>query len=88
MLTKPFVYPYPVVSVLFTEELLQNPFTSIIGINQSEEWLDCEIGSGLIDSENKHFVIIDEKDVKIKRRSSYNVVKSEGLRKIFTGFYK
>jgi len=35
MMTKPFVYPYPVVSVLFTEELLQNPFTSIIGINQS-----------------------------------------------------
>lgn len=88
MLTKPFVYPYPVVSVLFTEELLQTPFTSIVGINQSYEWLQSEIESGLIDCQNKHFVIISEREVKIQRKLSYNVVKSEGLRKIFTRFYK
>jgi hypothetical protein len=40
MLTKPFSYPYPVVSILFSEELLQTPFTSIVGVNQSEAWLD------------------------------------------------
>lgn len=39
MMTKPFIYPYPVVSVLFTEELLHTPFTSIVGINQSQQWL-------------------------------------------------
>ncbi len=40
MLTKPFSYPYPVVSILFSEELLQTPFTSIVGVNQSEAWLE------------------------------------------------
>jgi len=43
MMTKPFSYPYPVVSILFTEELLQTPFTSIVGINQSESWLNYAI---------------------------------------------
>lgn len=88
MLTKPFVYPYPVVSVLFTEELLQTPFTSIVGINQSEEWLEDSIDSGMIDSQNKQFVIITDKEVKIRRTPSYNFPKSEALKKIFTRFYK
>ncbi len=33
-MTKPFIYPYPVVSLIFSDELLQTPFTSILGINQ------------------------------------------------------
>jgi len=35
MMTQPFGYPYPVISVIFSEELLQAPFTSITGINKT-----------------------------------------------------
>ena len=61
MLTKPFIYPYPVVSILFSEELLQTPFTSIVGINQSQEWLQEAIEHRVIDVDHKQIIMVSEK---------------------------
>lgn len=40
LLPRPFHYPYPVVSIVFEEEFLETPFTTMLGINKPTKWLD------------------------------------------------
>lgn len=60
MMVRPFFYPHPCVSVLFNEELLDNPFTGILGLNKSTKWLDANIEYLSTQKDNKVVVNLNE----------------------------
>jgi hypothetical protein len=54
--TLPFGYPHPCVSVIFNDELLETPFTAILGINKETKWLEENLDNLTQNKENKLIV--------------------------------
>lgn len=88
MLVKPFSYPHPCVSIVFNEELLETPFTAILGINKDNRWLEDNQHFFSEKKENKVIVSLNDEEVRIKYKKKIKIPKSDKLRKIINNFYK
>ena len=81
-LPRPFYYPHPCVSAIFSFELLDSPFVVTAGVHQSSEWLKGNINEF---SERISFIDLNKPEgISEKRKSP----KSPHLRKLFSSFYK
>jgi hypothetical protein len=88
LLPRPFHYPYPIVSIVFEEEFLETPFTTMLGINKGSKWLESNEAVFMEKMEGKIVLNLNDDEVKIKSKRKYRLPKSEKLKKVFNTFYK
>jgi TPP-dependent 2-oxoacid decarboxylase len=76
LLPRPFHYPYPIVSIVFEEEFLETPFTTMLGINKGSKWLESNEAVFMEKMEGKIVLNLNDDEVKIKSRRKYKLPKS------------
>jgi hypothetical protein len=75
-LIRPFSYPHPVVSMVFEEDLLETPFTAILGINKNTDWLTVNEAYFEEKMDGKIIVNLNEEEIKIRSKKKTHIPKS------------
>jgi hypothetical protein len=76
LLVRPFSYPHPIVSIVFEEDLLETPFTAILGINKDNKWLEANHTFFSEKMDGKILVNLNDEEVKIRSKKKIKLPKS------------